>query len=126
MARAFNDCKVLVVEDNPTCQRFLEVCLHSIGFDVSVASDGEQALAILVANSFDLVLLDVQLPRVNGIEVARRLRAEGNAVPIIAVTANAFHADHENCLAAGMDAYLQKPFTLSELLTQIAVATANR
>src|SRR5581483_11713907 len=71
MARAFNDCKVLVVEDNPTCQRFLEVCLHSIGFDVSVASDGEQALAILVANSFDLVLLDVQLPRVNGIEVAR-------------------------------------------------------
>jgi two-component system CheB/CheR fusion protein len=107
--------RVLVAEDNRFNQLFVRDVLERLGHEVAVASDGEEALQILSRGRFDVVLMDVQMPKMDGDEATRRIRAgrvEGCArdVPVVALTAHAIQGDRERFLAAGMDDYLSKPF----------------
>jgi signal transduction histidine kinase/DNA-binding response OmpR family regulator len=111
--------KVLLVEDNPINQSVGRAMLQKIGLTVEVASDGREALDRVVAVPFDLVLMDCQMPVMDGYEATAAIRsaeASGRArIPIIALTANAIEGYAERCQAAGMDAFLGKPYTLAEL-----------
>jgi len=110
---------VLVVEDNIVNQTFLSTMLKRRRYDVTVASDGPSALDILGQESFDLVLMDIQLPGMDGTEVTARIRggeALNPEVPIIALTAHAMKGDSETFLAAGMDGYLPKPVDMQALV----------
>ena len=111
--------QVLLAEDNPTTQRLIEIILQSAGFEVVMVGNGHQALAALDGNNFDLVLMDCQMPGMDGLEATRTLRAAGNMVPIVALTAFARQEDAERCFAAGMNDYLRKPFKRSELLAMV-------
>lgn len=125
MTKHHNSPEVLVVEDNPRCRLLLKTLLHRDGFAVTVAADGEAALAALAAGPFDLVLLDVRLPKLDGFEVARRARAARHTMPIIAITACALPRDREACLAAGMNWYVSKPFGVEELWAAIAAVVED-
>ncbi len=109
---------ILLVEDNLVNQRIARRLLEKSGYRVVTASDGESALREWQSCSFDAVLLDCQMPGLNGFQVAaeiRRREAPGCHVPVIALTAAAMMGDREQCLAAGMDDYISKPFDFSEL-----------
>lgn len=105
--------RILVVEDNLVNQKLAVWLLEQHGYDAVVASNGREALAILELQAFDAILMDVQMPELNGLDATRLIRAReadtGGHVPIIAVTAYAMSGDRERCLEAGMDAYLPKP-----------------
>jgi len=110
---------VLVVEDNPTNRRMLTVLLETRGHAAVPVEDGLQAIATLQAGSFDVVLMDVQMPRMDGLTATAGIRAwekgTGSRLPIIALTAHAMKGDRERCIAAGMDAYVSKPVDAEEL-----------
>ncbi|MFO1265439.1 MAG: response regulator [Rubrivivax sp.] len=122
--------QVLLVEDNPVNQEVARGMLAELGCVVEVASDGREAVSACLARSFDIVLMDCQMPVMDGYEATREIRhrqrlAGMQRSVIIAVTANAFARDREQCLEAGMDDYLSKPFLLQQLrlvLTQHAPA----
>jgi PAS domain S-box-containing protein len=119
-ACAHRSMRVLVVEDNPVNRHVFEDFLSSLGHSVTTASDGEQALKRLRESSFDLALMDVQMPVLDGVEVVRRLRAgqcgPGAAtMPVVALTAYALAGDRERFLQAGMTGYLAKPVSLAAL-----------
>ena len=80
-----------------------------------LANNGLEVLALLPSHPFDCILMDVQMPEMDGIEATRRIRASGNTTPIVALTANAMLGDREVCVAAGMNGYVVKPFELSVL-----------
>ena len=102
--------RVLLAEDNPVNQEVAEAMLHLVGLVVDRVSDGLQAVAQVQAVPYDLVLMDVQMPLLDGLDATRRIRALlGPALPIIAMTANAFAEDRAACLAAGMNAHVGKP-----------------
>ena len=109
---------MLVAEDNPVNQRVVAAVLARAGWPHALVANGAEALERVAAERFDLVLMDVQMPRMDGLEATRRIRAleRGRRVPIVALTANAFAADREACLAAGMDDFLAKPFRTEELV----------
>ncbi|MBT9267185.1 response regulator [Pseudomonas sp. MG-9] len=109
--------KVLLVEDNPVNQTVIEAMLRSLGFTVSVATDGAQAIRSAEGNDFEVILMDCRLPIIDGYEATRQIRLlPGRAdVPIIALTANALQGDRETCLSAGMNDYLAKPFKRNDL-----------
>ncbi|EKT4521213.1 response regulator [Pseudomonas putida] len=109
--------RILLVEDNPVNQSVIDAMLRSLGFDVSIASDGAQAVDQVAQQSFAAVLMDCRLPVVDGYEATRRIRLlpDTAQLPIIALTANALQGDRERCLAAGMNDYLSKPFKRTEL-----------
>ncbi|CAB3771285.1 hybrid sensor histidine kinase/response regulator [Burkholderia puraquae] len=116
---------VLLVEDNVVNQQIALAMLEDTAYRVAVADDGEQALKMLQDDAFDVVLMDCQMPLLDGFEATRRLRrreAEAAAprMPVIALTANALSGDRERCLAAGMDDYLGKPFRRDALLGMLA------
>jgi CheY-like chemotaxis protein len=116
--------RVLVAEDNLINRRLVQVMLQKLGCEVSLAENGQLALEALETRSPDVLLLDLQMPVLSGLEVARRVREREQALnqprlPIIAVTANSSAADQEVSLAAGADAFLAKPFTAPELAAQI-------
>lgn len=120
---------VLVVEDDHTNQTIVCAMLHRAGYRTSVACDGTSALQQLAQQRFDLVLMDWQMPDMDGLEVTRRLRAgaagrAGLRVPIIALTANAFAEDRCACLAAGMNDFLTKPVLVANLHAMVARWTA--
>ena len=108
---------ILLVEDNPVNQTVIEAMLRSLGFDVSVAVDGVQAVEQAGQRHFAAALMDCRLPLVDGYEATRRIRQLPQAahMPIIALTANALQGDRERCLNAGMNDYLSKPFKRAEL-----------
>jgi len=112
---------ILVVDDDPDIARFVEVNLRSAGYDVSVASDGEQALERAGVLRPDLVLLDVMMPRIDGFEVAHRLRRNPQTAntSIIMLTAKALATDKVLGLTAGADDYIIKPFDPIELLARV-------
>jgi diguanylate cyclase (GGDEF)-like protein len=112
---------ILVVDDDPDIARFVEVNLRSAGYDVSVASDGEQALEKAGQLRPDLVLLDVMMPRIDGFEVAQRLRRNPQTAntSIIMLTAKALSTDKVLGLTAGADDYIIKPFDPIELLARV-------
>ena len=110
--------RVLVVEDNALNQTVLARMLETLGLSAEVVDSGESALARLANDAFDLVLMDVQMPGMDGCETTRRLRAketEGTRLPVVAVTANALDSERQRCLEAGMDAVLTKPVALAAL-----------
>ncbi|HUJ08389.1 MAG TPA: response regulator [Verrucomicrobiae bacterium] len=104
---------ILLAEDNPVNQRLAVKLLEKQGHCVLVTTNGKEALAALESGKFDLILMDVQMPEMNGFEAAGRIRelekASGGHIPIVAMTAHALKGDRERCLAAGMDAYVPKP-----------------
>jgi CheY-like chemotaxis protein len=109
-----------VVEDNAINQRVALHALQKLGIAAEAVADGEQALAALAGRDYRLVLMDCQMPVLDGYAATRRLRADGQAardprVLVIAMTANAMQGDREACLAAGMDDYLTKPLTVAQL-----------
>lgn len=112
---------ILVVDDDPDIARFVEVNLRSAGYEVSVASDGEQALEKAFEGRPDLVLLDVMMPRIDGFEVAQRLRRDARTsnTSIIMLTAKALSSDKVLGLTAGADDYIIKPFDPIELLARV-------
>jgi CheY-like chemotaxis protein len=116
--------RVLIVEDNLVNQRVAERMLEKLGCEVSIADDGRQALASCAATRFDLVMMDCQMPVLDGFaateELRRRERDEGRArTPVIALTANAIQGDRDRCLAAGMDDYVAKPIVRDELVAAL-------
>ncbi|MEJ1228407.1 MULTISPECIES: ATP-binding protein [unclassified Pseudomonas] len=108
---------VLLVEDNPVNQTVIEAMLRSLGFAISIASDGAQAIRSAESLKFDLILMDCRLPIVDGYEATRQIRQLPGCdqLPIVALTANALQGDREACLAAGMNDYLAKPFKRVDL-----------
>jgi len=110
---------ILVAEDNPLNQRLIEHALQEVGHRATLVSDGHAALAKLDLETFDLVLMDVQMPGLDGLEAVSRLRARerqgARRTPVIALTARCASGDLERCLQAGMDGYLAKPLDLAEL-----------
>ncbi|WP_434607156.1 response regulator [Pseudomonas sp. D2-30] len=108
---------VLLVEDNPVNQTVIEAMLRSLGFKVSVATDGAQAVRSAESLIFEAILMDCRLPVIDGYEATRQIRQLPGCtdVPIIALTANALQGDREACLAAGMNDYLAKPFKRIDL-----------
>ncbi len=118
---------VLLAEDNPVNQTITEAMLHSLGYRVTVAGNGREALEQTSATQFDAILMDVQMPEISGLEATRAIRARergtGVRVPIIALTANAMEGDREQCLAAGMDSYLAKPFEMQDLARELGTLT---
>jgi hypothetical protein len=110
--------RVLLVEDNPVNQMVASIMLRKWGHTVETAENGERAVALVAAQTWDLVLMDVQMPVMGGMEASRLIRSQeapGTRVPIIAMTANAMDSDRDDCLAAGMDAHLAKPFSAQTL-----------
>lgn len=114
---------ILVVEDNLVNQKILQKMLKKLGYDSIVANDGEEALVTLKKENPSLVLMDVQMPKMDGITCTREIRKGGGLngnVPIIAVTANLLDSQQENCIEAGMNGYLGKPVKLSVLKMTLA------
>ncbi|MEV4416663.1 response regulator transcription factor [Catellatospora sp. NPDC049609] len=111
--------KVLVVEDDPAVRASLQRCLEFEGYTVVTAADGSVGLATAVAQAPDVVVLDLGLPAIDGLEVCRRLRAGGHGVPILMLTARHSTGERVWGLDAGADDYLPKPFALEELLARL-------
>jgi CheY-like chemotaxis protein len=125
---AFGQARVLLVEDNRVNQLVAARMLKTFGIEAAVVPDGAQAVAAVQANTFDLVLMDCQMPELDGYDATRTIReweapriAAGVAsrLPIVAMTANAMLGDREKCLAAGMDDYLSKPIKRDVLLASL-------
>ncbi|TAH36963.1 MAG: response regulator transcription factor [Planctomycetota bacterium] len=114
------EARVLVVEDEARIARLLCDNLEAEGYRVMHAADGEAGLRAARDGGIDLILLDVMLPRLDGFEVCRRLRAEGNRAPVLFLTARDLPPDRVRGLQAGGDDYLVKPFHLAELLARVA------
>jgi DNA-binding response OmpR family regulator len=110
---------ILVVEDDRPLARILRKSIESSGHTVDIVGDGDEALRVARTRSHDALVLDLQLPRLSGIEVCRRLRDDGNAVPIIMLTARGTVADRIEGLDVGADDYLPKPFSLAELQARL-------
>ena len=115
--------QVLVAEDNMVNQTLARRLLERRGYAITVVGDGRAALAALDRESFDLVLMDIQMPGMDGFEatavIRQREESAGTHIPIVAMTAHAFKGDQERCLAAGMDAYISKPVRQQELYATI-------
>lgn len=112
-----NGQAVLLVEDNPVNQTVIEAMLRSLGYQVSLVGDGQQAVQNCRAQDYAAILMDCRLPLMDGYEATRQIRQleGGQQLPIIALTANALQGDREACLAAGMNDYLAKPFKRADL-----------
>ena len=111
--------RILVIEDEPTIIEFLRVGLTYERWDVSVAEQGGEGLALAREQAFDLIILDVMLPEMDGFEIVRRLRQAGRDTPVIMLTARKEVADRVTGLQLGADDYLTKPFSFDELLARI-------
>jgi CheY-like chemotaxis protein/HPt (histidine-containing phosphotransfer) domain-containing protein len=114
---------VLVAEDHPVNQKLIQGMLKKAGHDCLIVPDGRAAVDCIREGRFDLALMDVQMPELDGIEATRQIRSEeldsGKRLPIIAMTAHAMPGDRERCIEAGMDGYLSKPIRLDTLLSEI-------
>lgn len=115
--------KVLYIEDNPDNMLLVRRALESRGYTVLGAENGLGGVALAESDEVDLILLDINLPDIDGYEVARRLRASARTklayTPIIAVTANALKGDAEKALEAGCDVYMSKPLNIHELWARV-------
>jgi two-component system, OmpR family, response regulator MprA len=118
-ASALPKPRVLVVDDDKAVRESLRRSLEFNGYDVSMASDGAEALAGIAGANPDVVVMDVMMPRLDGLEATKALRKAGNDVPIIVLTARDAVGDRVEGLDAGADDYLTKPFALQELLARL-------
>ncbi len=110
---------VLLAEDDPAISEPLARALRREGYDVDVASDGPETLEAAKNGGIDLIVLDIGLPRLDGLEVCRRIRSSGQSVPVLILTARADEVDTVIGLDAGADDYVTKPFRLAELLARV-------
>jgi PAS domain S-box-containing protein len=118
-AAACAQLRILLVEDNPANQKLGTYVLQDRGHSVEIAGDGQEAIYLTEQNSYDVILMDVQMPGMNGLEATAAIRNRenrGRRVPIIAMTAHAMKGDRDRCLAAGMDGYLSKPVNALEMI----------
>jgi CheY-like chemotaxis protein len=124
-----DDVLVLIAEDNPVNRKLALTQLKKLGYRANAVENGAEAVRAVAATAYDLVLMDCQMPELDGFDAARTIRrAEeqtGARVPIVAMTANALEGDREACLAAGMDDYLAKPVQLAELRAVLERFTAR-
>ncbi len=117
--------KILLVEDNILNQKVVSFNLRKFEYDVIAVTNGTDALDQFENENFDLVLMDLMLPGMNGYEITREIRKMekqaglGKEIPIIAITANTLDNDRQKCFEAGMNDYLAKPFTVEELLQKV-------
>ena len=116
---------ILLVEDYPANVMVATALLEEFGYEYTVAQNGIEAVRLITTQSFDLVLMDVQMPGIDGFEATRQVRVwEGEQgrrhMPVIGITAHAMAGDRERCIAAGMDDYLSKPFHPDEFQNKIA------
>lgn len=118
--------RILVVEDDPKTARFVKQGLEEEGHAVDLAADGEEGSYLGHLNPYDLVLLDIQLPKKNGLQLSAELRREGIEVPILMLTARDSTQDIVRGLNAGADDYLTKPFDFDELLARVNALTRRR
>jgi two-component system, sensor histidine kinase and response regulator len=118
--------RILLVEDNLINQKVASRMLEKNGYVVVVAENGKEALRALDGQSFDAVLMDVQMPEMDGLEATAAIRAREQGtdrrLPIVALTAHAMNGDRERCLAAGMDGYITKPVQSPQLLAALTDA----
>jgi two-component system, OmpR family, response regulator ArlR len=114
--------KILIVEDESKIARFLELELQYEGYEVEIAINGRIGFDMIMNQELDLVILDIMLPELSGIEVCRRVRQEGVQIPIIMLTAKDDVMDKVSGLNTGADDYMTKPFAIEELLARIRVA----
>ena len=119
---------ILVVDDNPVNLKLVRVLLENAGYQVSTAGDAEEALALLTSARPHLILMDLQLPGMDGLELTRNLKGnpETRDVIILALTAYAMKGDEQKALAAGCDGYIQKPIDTRTLPDRVAEALAKR
>jgi two-component system cell cycle response regulator DivK len=120
--------KILVVEDNKQNMRLIEMILNSKSYNLLMAEDGEAALDLAVREHPDLIIMDIQLPKISGYDIIKKLREmpEFSNTPIIALTAYAMEGDREKFIEAGCDAYLSKPIDTRELPKVIAAMLVGR
>lgn len=117
--------KVLLVEDNELNQKFAMAVIRKLGYEVDVAENGRVGLDKYLSQTYDLILMDIQMPEMNGIEAAKAIRkheaqyGDGKHIPIIAITAFVMEHDRKNCIEAGMDEFLAKPYKPLELQQKI-------
>jgi len=120
-AKLLQNMQVLVAEDHPVNQTLIKILLQKLGCQVTLVGNGQQALDQIKNKQFDVVLMDCQMPVMDGYEATRQIRAweaclaAGKKIPIVAVTAHAMAQDHPKCLEAGMTDYLSKPYTPKDL-----------
>lgn len=109
--------QILAIEDNYSNMLLISRVVEAEGYDLIQAEDGLQALAMLDQETPDLILLDINIPGIHGLDLARRLKADRrlSQIPLVATTANVLLGDRERCLEAGCDAYLPKPLDIREL-----------
>ncbi len=120
--------RILIVEDNPRSMRLIEMTLRAKSYTLLKATDGEEALDVAIRERPDLIIMDVQLPKMSGLEVTRKLRESPafSGTPIIAITAYAMKGDREKALDAGCNMHLSKPINtrdLPELIAQMLFTT---
>jgi len=120
--------KILLVEDHPANVEMLTMGLEFLGYAVTVAGDGNEAVEMAASQLPDLIVMDILLPNMNGLEAASRIRSnpKTKAIPILAATALAMPGDMEKCLESGCDAYLAKPFTPKQLAAAIEKLLKDR
>lgn len=113
--------KILIVEDNDLNLKLFRDLLTAHGYDTIETKDGLEAITLTKSENPDLILMDIQLPEISGLDVTRRLKADGSIcqIPIIAVTAFAMKDDEEKILAAGCEAYLSKPISIAAFMETI-------
>lgn len=115
--------RILVVEDEKDLNRVISKRLESEGYSVDRCFDGEEALDFIDVGEFDAIVMDIMMPRINGIKVLKQMRSKNNATPVLLLTARDGIGDRVNGLDAGADDYLVKPFAFEELLARIRVMT---
>lgn len=115
--------RILVVEDEKDLNRVISKRLESEGYSVDRCFDGEEALDFIDVGEFDAIVMDIMMPRINGIEVLKQMRSRNNTTPVLLLTARDGIGDRVNGLDAGADDYLIKPFAFEELLARIRVMT---
>ena len=120
--------KILLAEDNLVNQKLALRLLQQMGYRADVAANGIEAIEAIERQRYDVVLMDVQMPEMDGLEASRRITAKWKVQErprIVAMTANAMQGDREECLAAGMDDYVTKPIRVDELVRALSVSTGN-
>ncbi len=114
--------KILVADDSASSRELVRTVLEHCGYEILEAADGAHAVTLARAHEPDLILLDIQMPEMDGFGVIERLRIESRfaATPIVALTASAMHGDREKALAAGFSSYITKPIRLASLRGEVA------
>ena len=126
VSESIDNAKILLCEDNPDNQRVISFILKKAGWKIDLAENGQIALELVRNRSDDLILMDMQMPAMDGYETSRELRARGIDLPVLAVTANAMSEDSGKCLEAGCDDYLSKPIDPTSLVRIVEKLMSDR